>query len=132
MLSDEDPTTLDCLVMGHLALAAYSKLPHSWLEEAIRVKFPTLLDYIHENRRHFLGGPVTLQDVLIGNEDAATDVAPAPSGNEKSADDEDRLPWASPALHDISQIGAFVLHEMLDSLPVVRQIRHAVASHMSQ
>lgn len=126
-LSEDHPTSLDCLIFGYLAIGIYSRLPLSWLADAIKTKSGRLLDFIHENRREFSGAPIDVHKALQIDQDEASVDHP---GKENAArgPDEDQLPWHAPKKFGLPEVGNLLLEEVLTSVPVVRHIHGAVHS----
>lgn len=47
MMSQIRPSSLDCLIWAHLALALLPKLPQPWLAESMRARYPSLCRYVY-------------------------------------------------------------------------------------
>lgn len=45
LLSDDGPTSVDCVAVGYLSLMVYAQVPQSWLAEAFKSRFPKLHAY---------------------------------------------------------------------------------------
>ena len=109
MLSDERPSSLDCLALGYLSLAMIPDLPQSWLAEGMRERYPDLCRYLEGGIQEVFGGEVMLEDALSN------------STEDQSATTRKRnkttLPWKAPT-HNIS---ASLLNSTLDLLPFYKR-----------
>jgi sorting and assembly machinery component 37 len=45
LLSEDEPTDVDCITVGYLSLMRYASLPQPWLAGALRTRFPKLHAY---------------------------------------------------------------------------------------
>jgi len=54
LLGTSQPSSLDCLAFGYLALMLYPAVPQPWLKETISTKFPELTAYVHRLRKEIL------------------------------------------------------------------------------
>ena len=99
LLSDERPSSVDCLAFGYLALMLYPQCPQAWLKDSITTRFPTLEKYT-EN----------LRGTMVGNEPVDTKAAIAGHADPKS------LPWQSPtaptATRTITSTGRGIIHAL--------------------
>lgn len=59
LLEDEQPSSLDCLAFGYLALMLYAPVPQAWLKETIQTKHPRIARYIQRLREELLGAEET-------------------------------------------------------------------------
>ena len=48
LISEDQPTSLDCLAVGYLQVACIRELPLSWLADALRTEFETLCTYMDD------------------------------------------------------------------------------------
>ncbi|CAO2657335.1 Nn.00g034610.m01.CDS01 [Neocucurbitaria sp. VM-36] len=55
LLHGVQPSSLDCLAFGYLALLLYPVMPQAWLRETIQTKYPRIATYIRRQRQHLLG-----------------------------------------------------------------------------
>ncbi|PGH33523.1 hypothetical protein GX50_03680 [[Emmonsia] crescens] len=107
LLSSEIPSSLDCLALGYLSLALVPKLPYPWLRDAATGQAPRLAAYADRLRSRCFGAvPV---DVSM----AFTD-SPALASS---------LPWRAPEQVSLGAVGKRALEGIVDSIPIVRQIR---------
>ena len=56
MLSEDRPSSLDCLAWAHLALALLPELPQPWLAESMRARYPSLCTYVNRLNRQVFNG----------------------------------------------------------------------------
>jgi sorting and assembly machinery component 37 len=51
LLDASEPHALDCLALGYLSLMLYPTLPHSWLADRLRARYPRLVAYTERLRQ---------------------------------------------------------------------------------
>ena len=107
--------SLDCLTFGYLALALYPDLPQPWLADILRDRYGRLCGYVHDLRASFFGGPVSVQDALL---DAAAVTTEQDRRSERHI-----LPFVAPSTGSLLDISALLLTNVLDSVPVLSQLR---------
>lgn len=120
--SDEQPSSLDCLALGYLALALYPELSQPWLADIMRSKFGRLCAYVHHLQRRFFGGPVSVEDAMYTEDDTAGKDE-AQVERSKRARGKGTLPWSAPERGGLLVIGSLLLDNVLDSIPLIGQIR---------
>ncbi|KAI9870360.1 MAG: hypothetical protein M1830_004339, partial [Pleopsidium flavum] len=120
--SDEQPTSLDCLTLGYLALALYPDLPQPWLADIMREGFESLCAYVHNLRGSFFGGPVRIEDAL-STRDGPAGADEAEAERNKRAKGKGPLPWLAPERGGLTTIGSLLLSNILDSIPLIDQLR---------
>ena len=84
------------------------ELPQPWLTKTMRRKFPDLCTWAKELRGEVFGPAVGIEDALIGK-----------FPEEK----ESHLPWKAPANGGVVGVGGMFLSNVVDSIPVVGQLR---------
>ncbi|KAH0548335.1 hypothetical protein GP486_007983, partial [Trichoglossum hirsutum] len=115
-LSDTQASSLDCLVLGYLALFLYPDLPHSWLADTMRRKYAKLCDYVNDLRGRFFGRPITTSSFREGEANQET--------NKRGQEDAigaahyTVLPWATAENRGISQTGSLLLENVMDMPPL--------------
>ncbi|KAI9768735.1 MAG: hypothetical protein M1840_004730 [Geoglossum simile] len=118
--SDKQISSLDCLVLGYLALFLYPDLPQSWLADTMRSKYAKLCGYADDLRGRFLGCPITIHDFRIANQKSSL------QGREDSrALHYTVLPWVKPEKRGFSQVGSLLLENIADSLPLSQHLPKA-------
>ena len=106
LLSDENPSSLDCLAFAYLALALLPEVPQPWLAESLKAKYPDLCHYVRDLIQEFFGGPIKVEDVL-----------PASYSGES-----DSLPWRAPDESGTPLIGFSLVEAAFESVPIVGQL----------
>ncbi|KAJ9227580.1 hypothetical protein DTO271D3_1572 [Paecilomyces variotii] len=104
LLSDEHPSSLDCLAIGYLSLALVPELPYPWLRESLQAKAPRLAEYTERMRQRCFG----MVDVSSVFE---------PNGAVSS------LPWRVPERVTVGKIGSTLVNTLADSTPIVKELR---------
>ncbi|KAI9739665.1 MAG: hypothetical protein M1834_006383 [Cirrosporium novae-zelandiae] len=98
---EQQPTSLDCLAFGYLALAFYPTLPSPWLRRTIESKYPCIVAYIQRTRALF--SPESMRPI-----------EELPPRHEKKS----QIPWARP-----SSAGFFSLtSQLVLSTPIINRI----------
>lgn len=126
LLSEGGPSTLDCLAIGHLALALVPGLPQPWLAQSIRTKFTKLARYVDNLSESFHGicSDLDASSRCIDGT-ARTDASCAPADDAGDGDQVHRLVKYRPRSLQVT----FVLLDcILDSVPFIKQYR--AASHL--
>ena len=106
-LSDAAPSSLDCLALGHLALASVPDLQYPWLRDAMQAKSPRLTAYAARMRPRCFGSGV--------------EVGPALSGEQSTTSP---LPWQAPERTNLCKVGSTILNTLADATPIVRDVRN--------
>lgn len=112
MLSEEKLTTLDCLAFSYLALMLIPQVPHKWLADAMKGKYPGLCAYVERLRSEICGGPVQIEDALIDID--KTQGAATSAERLKS----EKLPWRKPADKGARDAGSSLFTGIINSLPL--------------
>ncbi|KAF1995837.1 hypothetical protein P154DRAFT_538535 [Amniculicola lignicola CBS 123094] len=111
LLGGNEPSSLDCMAFGYLALMFYPPVPQAWLKEAIQSRFPRIQSYITCMRGELLGG----EETNAANVWSISTKKKADSG----AIHRSSLPWhpqSSPGLFSNLSTAA---HEVMFSLPLL-------------
>lgn len=109
------PSSLDCLVLGYLALALHPRLPHEWLRDSLTEKFSDLRYFTETFGRQCFGPVVTVRDAFLQTSVDHNE----PKGKTVDAS----LPWKAPEQASIAVMGSTILENMADSTPVLREMR---------
>ena len=102
LISSEKMTSLDCIALGYLSLALVPEVPHSWLAETMKKRYPALCHYVEDMVRdcfgvhHYTRGPMAVDE-----------------------DDTINLPWIRYEPESIIQAAPAVLRGSLESIPFV-------------
>lgn len=103
-ISDERPSSLDCLAVGYLSLALVPELPYPWLRESLQSKAPSLAKYTERMRRQCFG-VVEVSDAF---------------GQARA---ESVLPWRPPERVTLGKIGSALFNTLADATPILKDIR---------
>lgn len=107
LLSDEVPSSLDCLALGYLLLALVPDLPYSFLRDAVTSQSARLVAYVDRLRSRCFGAvPVNVGMVFSATPEYGSS-----------------LPWRAPDRLSVGGIGKRVLEGMADSVPILQQLR---------
>lgn len=118
------PSSLDCLAVGYLALALFPDLPQPWLADMIGTGFGRLGGYVHNLVGPFFGGAVSVEQALVGaGSSAEQDKTEVDAGRKQRAPEKGPLPWKAPERGGLLAVGSLVLENVLDSIPLVDQLR---------
>jgi sorting and assembly machinery component 37 len=117
------PSSLDCLAVGYLALALYPDLPQPWLAEIMRTDFGRLGGYVHNLVGAFFGGSVSVEQALGAGIASAGLLNKTDAERHRLARERGLLPWKAPERGGLWTIGSLVLENVLDSVPLVDQLR---------
>ncbi|RHZ49923.1 uncharacterized protein CDV56_103815 [Aspergillus thermomutatus] len=110
LLSDDAPTSVDCLALGYLALILIPDLPYPFLRNAMQTKAPRLSTYTERLRQRCYG----TVDVEVPH---AFDEAG------KSITDASPLPWQAPQRANLATVGSTLLNTLTDATPILKDIR---------
>lgn len=118
-VSDSQFSSLDCLALGYLSLMLIPELPQPWLANTLRNKFPELCSWTESLRKIIFGpDPTTLADAFLTNPgDSEADE------RQKRLRGRGHLPWKAPDNRSALGIGGVFVSSMVDSIPVVGQLR---------
>ncbi|KAH8816434.1 Tom37 C-terminal domain-containing protein [Xylogone sp. PMI_703] len=132
-VSNEQFSSLDCLLLGYLSLMLVPDLPQPWLKNSMR-KFPSLCSFVNDLRVRIYGASVTVEDAFLKPpERSELDSAPE-SGPESESEAQTEfeskdpkrksiLPWKAPDNRSVSNVGGAFFSGLLDALPMVGQLR---------
>ena len=117
MLSEDHPSSLDCVALAYLALAGTPQMPHAWLAEAMKSRYPTLCMYVSMMTEETFGGPVDLSHAFLSSQDEL---------NQRHADKKNtkRLPWRRPERKGFTAAGSALLSGSLDALPLAEYFQN--------
>jgi sorting and assembly machinery component 37 len=115
LLGGDNPSSLDCVAFGYLALMFYPSLPQAWLQEAMRARFPRLVAYLERIRRDVLGdqdiNPADIWAICSGCTDH-------PGIQERSHRLDLNLPWSPVPSRPFSLTAATAAREVISALPL--------------
>ncbi|KAH8600979.1 Tom37 C-terminal domain-containing protein [Bisporella sp. PMI_857] len=111
-VSNKQFSSLDCLVLGYLALMLLPDLPQPWLSKTMRGKFPDLCSWTEVLCDSVFGPQATLDDAFLAKPEEASGVKT-----------KGILPWRVPDNGGTLGVGGAFLSGVADTLPVVGQWR---------
>ena len=103
LLSDQSPSSLDCLALAYLALALLPKVPQSWLADTTKARHPELCRYVMDSVHDFFSGGVKVEDAL-------------PSSH---SDGPASLPWREPERDGMVNAGLNLAEIALETVPMI-------------
>jgi len=118
--SDEQFSSLDCLVLGYLSLMLVPDLPQPWLSKILRTNFSRLCVWTEELKAKIFGPAVTVEDALLRSHGSNAGV------DGEKAEQSSFLPWAAPQDRDVVGIGHAYLASLANSIPVVGEYRRNI------
>lgn len=122
LLSERQPSSLDCLAMGYLCLFLLPELPQPWLAEKMGLNFGRLCEYVDNLRKSFyIVPPDSYSDPGADKDTGAADA----SFTEKHLRVREALPWANPSITPRIKTHSALLDNALDLLPFIKQFRAA-------
>ncbi|KAL8792274.1 MAG: hypothetical protein Q9195_005153 [Heterodermia aff. obscurata] len=118
MLSDDHPSSLDCVALAYLALAYTPQLPHAWVHEIMTARYPELCAYVDRLSMGFFGGPVHVSHAFLGSEDV-----PDKADTNPHAGSSMILPWRRPEQKGFTAGGSAIFNGTLNALPLVKHFQ---------
>lgn len=115
LLSENSPSSLDCLAFAYLALAQIPVLPEPWLADAMS-RYPTLCGYVKELNHRFWG-PVDTDGAIPTT--WSGDAAGSKLGQKKESRNGIALPWKESRHGGPLAASSALLENILGSLPVL-------------
>ena len=91
LLSEELPSSLDCLAFAYMALALIPILPDPWLATSMS-RYPTLCAYVHALNQRFWGGSIDINGATPKTWSGDEAAGSTPSQKQESGS-PDSLPW---------------------------------------
>lgn len=114
LLGTAQPSSLDCLAFGYLALMLFPAVPQAWLKETISTKFPALAAYVRKLRT----------SVLTDEDVSAAQVWAVSTGSMSSTSEKSQssiLPW-TPRPQGFTSHTFTGLREVIGNIPVVSSL----------
>lgn len=109
LLEPDQPSCLDFLAFGYLALMLYPQVPQAWLQEAMRARFPRVVDYVEHMRRR----SITEQHTK------PSDVWAISYGREEASKLGLHLPWRPIPPRPLSSTVSKIAQEVTSNLPIL-------------
>lgn len=121
LLSDDNPSSLDCLALAYLALALLPEVPQPWLAKSMKSRYPELCRYVKDLVNHFFGGLIEVGDALLSLQpDGYTTVAD--SRDESRQGKETSLPWRKPEEKAMVSTGSSMIKIAFEAMPITGQL----------
>ena len=120
LLSEKQPSGLDCLVVGYLSLVLQPRLPQPWLSNKVRLSFARLCGYVENLQRTFY--TISPEDKNHPRAEQSSGLATT-SYPERKQGVGDTLPWVVPVPQRNIETQSLLLENVLDSLPLIKQLR---------
>lgn len=121
LLSDDSPSSLDCLAFAYMALALIPALPEPWLATSM-ARYPTLCAYVHELNQRFWGGSININGA-IPKTWSGDEAAGSPLSQKQESQNPGSLPWKESrpegSIPAVLAGGGALLEYTLGSLPVL-------------
>lgn len=114
LLGMSQPSSLDCLAFGYLALMLFPTVPQAWLKETISTKFPKLAAYIRKLRK----------DILTEEEIDSAQVWAITTGSGLSVTEQSQhklLPWTTRS-ESFAHHTFTGFQEILGNIPVISSL----------
>ena len=115
MLSDDQPSSLDCVALAYLALAYTPQLPHAWLREIMTARYPKLCAYVDRRSMEIFGGPVHVSHAFLGSEDDSDN-----ANTDPHAESTHFLPWRRPEQKGFTTAGSAFVNGTFNALPLAK------------
>lgn len=104
LLSDDSPSSLDCLALAYLALALKPDVPQKWLQEGIKGRYPKLCEYVERGIQEGFGDEVGVKDARLNETiDGTIEI-------------QTKLPWRAPSQSGLQAAGSTIAHSILSAI----------------
>lgn len=114
LLSDQRPSSLDCLAFAYLALAVVPVVPQPWLKESVLARYPKLAAYVNKLVQLFRGPNHVMQSPR------SADTASSLESNLKEGEgSEGVLPWREPQPRGFRLTLMALFENVFASLPIL-------------
>ena len=113
LFKGDQPSSLDCLAFGYLALMLYPEVPQAWLKEAILMRYPRIAKYISRLRGELIGHP-GLDPAVVWDICSRGKYSPGVKAT--------RLPWRPKPAQSLLSRSIGVSWEILSNLPIVSRV----------
>ena len=121
MLSDDQPSSLDCVALAYLALAYTPQLPHAWAREIMTARYPELCAYVDRLSVEMFGGPVHISQAFLGPKDDLDKADTSPHAGSSRI-----LPWRRPEQKGFTTVGSAILNATFKSLPLAKHLQRSI------
>ena len=125
-MDTEEPTEVDCLAYGFLALMLLPQVPQAWLAKTMREKHSNLVRFVERMHKR-LDLETTVQDVMdLANCKSDEDVAGRRKARSLS------LPWCPPARPTVLETVSRISKELVEQVPYFKSPPNVVHLHSAQ
>lgn len=114
LLGTAQPSSLDCLAFGYLALMLFPAVPQAWLKETISAKFPRIAAYVRKLRK----------DVFSDEDIGAAQVWAITTGAANAVTEKTQgslLPWTTRS-QSFSSHTLIGVREVIGNIPVISSL----------
>lgn len=125
MVSNERPSSLDCLAFAYLALSLLPDIPQRWLADSMKSRYPTLCVYVKDLAQEFFGGPVNVEDAFP---DLQPKVLTELDDDHKDPKANIVLPWRMSQQHILKSATTTILEGTFDSIPFLGDLHNSRTS----
>lgn len=112
LLGGDEPSSLDFLAFGYLALMLYPQVPQAWLREAMHARFPRVVECIEHMRRE------TITERHIKPSDV-WDISHSGDGHTAMSREGLHLPWRPILPRPLSSAVTTIAREITSNLPLL-------------
>lgn len=116
MISNERPSSLDCLAFAYLALCLIPDVPQPWLAESMKIRYPALCVYVKDLAQELCGGPVSVEDAFP---DLQLEDSTGLGRNQKDTKGKSVLPWSVSQQHILQSATTTLLERAFESIPIL-------------
>ncbi|MCJ1262352.1 hypothetical protein MMC22_002222 [Lobaria immixta] len=121
MMSNENPSSLDCLAFAYLALALIPDVPQPWLADSMKSRYPALCVYVRDLAQEFCGGPVDVEDAFPK---LPLQVPTGLDYDQEHPKDTSMLPWRMSQQNILKSATATILERTFDSIPILGDLHN--------
>lgn len=123
LLDTNEPSSVDCLAYGYLALMLFPDLPQAWLAKTMREKYGNLARFV-ERMHESLALKTNVQDVLELVR-STTDEDVVGRRTAKSME----LPWCPPARPTVVETVSRITRELIEQIPYLKSPPKILSLH---
>lgn len=121
MISNERPSSLDCLAFAYLALSLIPDVPQPWLADSMKSRYPALCIYVKDLVQEFCGGAANAEDAFP---DLQLEVSTGLDNDRKGTKGECVLPWRSSQQYILKSATAALLESTFASIPILGDLHN--------
>ncbi|KAM0717646.1 hypothetical protein Q7P37_007498 [Cladosporium fusiforme] len=123
LLGTKEPTYVDCLAYGYLALMFYPNVPQAWLAKTMKEKYGNLARFVERMHKR-LGLSTKVEDVL----DLAKSANEEDVGGRRKAKSME-LPWCPPAKPTVTETVSRITRELVEQIPYMKSPPTVLSLH---